>query len=120
MNTTEKMLLAALEHAANLISEMQRAGVPAGPVAVPSIINDAIRIATAEDTKEQDAFALYASTFGLTADDFGRMFKFRKRLYKITGCRPKSFKYPILGSRIPDGKTFKFQATDVVAKLVKV
>lgn len=81
---------------------------------------NAIRIAKVEDTKEKDTFALYAPTFGLRADDFGRTFTFRSRTYKIVGCAPKSFKFPILGSRLPDGKTFKFQAKDVIDNLVKV
>lgn len=35
-------LLAALEHAANLIADCQQHGCPAGPVAIPSGINAAI------------------------------------------------------------------------------
>ncbi len=118
-NTREKMLLTALEHAANLISEMQQLGIPAGPIAVPSIITDAIKIAKAEDTKEADDFAAHAFMFGLQSGHFGKTFTFRKRAYKIVGIRPKSYKFPILGARVPDGKVFKFPVDTVTTNLVK-
>ena len=41
-------LLQALQFAARLIGDCQQHGIPAGPVAVPSIIYDAIRKATGE------------------------------------------------------------------------
>jgi hypothetical protein len=41
-------LLAALEHARNLIADCQRLGCPAGPVAIPSDINAAIARAKGE------------------------------------------------------------------------
>lgn len=41
-------MLAALRHAADFIATCQREGCPAGPVAVPSIIRDAITKASGE------------------------------------------------------------------------
>jgi len=126
----EKLMLTALEFAASALQdlcdhpafaddapEFNEGGV--GYMAL-DMVREAIRIAQAGDTKEKDTFALYAPTFGLLADDFGRSFTFRSRTYKIVGCAPKSFKYPILGSRLPDGKVFKFPADHVANNLVKV
>lgn len=127
MTTNEKLMLTALKFAADALQslcnhpafaddapEFNEGGV--GYMA-SEMVHEAIKIATVEDTREKDTFVLYASTFGLTADDFGKTFRFRKNLYKIVGCRPKSFKYPILGARVPDGKTFKFPADHVAKNL---
>lgn len=127
MNMNEKLMLTALEFAADALQtlcnhhafaddapEFNEGGV--GYIAV-KLVNEAIKIANVESNAEKDQFALFAPTFGLVANDFGRQFRFQKNLYKIVGCSPKSFKYPILGARVPDGKTFKFQAVDVIQKL---
>lgn len=54
-------LAAALEHAANFIAAMQRTGVPAGPVAVPSTINDALaRLTTTHEQRRRESAALQA------------------------------------------------------------
>lgn len=50
-DTLERELAAALEYAANFIAVMQRTGGPAGPVAVPSTIRDAL--ARLNITREQ-------------------------------------------------------------------
>lgn len=41
-------LYAALEHAANLIADMQLNGCPAGPIAIPSIVSDSLAKARGE------------------------------------------------------------------------
>lgn len=128
MKNTEKMMLTALEFASDALQtlcnhpafaddapEFNEGGV--GYIA-SKLVNEAIRISAAEGNKERDSFVLHAPHIGLKADDFGKTFTFRKRTYKITGCRPKSYKYPIMGSRVPDGKTFKFPVAAVVRGLV--
>ena len=123
MTTNEKTMLSALEFAADTLQtlcnhpafaddapEFNEGGV--GYIAF-KLVREAIRMAQVEVDQEKVAFTLHASAFGLTPDDFGRQFSFRKRLYKIVGCSPNSPRYPILGARVPDGKTFKFPADHV-------
>lgn len=123
MNTNEKHMLTALEFARDALQtlcnhhafaddapEFNEGGV--GYIA-SKLVNEAIRLAQVEGNATKDQFALFAPTFGLVADDFGRQFSFGKNLYKIVGCSPKSFKFPVLAARIPDGKTFKFKVDDV-------
>lgn len=116
MTTNEKLMLTALKAVISRIDAMWEDSTL--PIAdVRAIASMAVKAAEVEDTIERDMFKAYASTFGLTADDFGKTFRFRKNLYRIVGCRPKSFKYPILGARVPDGKTFKFPADHVAKNL---
>lgn len=63
-------------------------------------------------TKEATDFALYASRYGLEADDLGKTFTRSGDLYTIVGCKPRSRKYPIL-VRKSGGKLIKFPADTV-------
>jgi len=65
------------------------------------------------ETKTVSDFKRCAQLWGLQPDDFGRTFRSRGIAYEICGGKPGSYKYPILGKRVPDGKVFKFPA-DVV------
>ena len=58
-------------------------------------------------------FKRLAPLFGLTADDFGREFKTYNGTFKITGISPRRRKYPISGTCVKTGKSYKFPATVV-------
>ena len=56
------------------------------------------------------SFATNCERYGLTVSDFGRKFTSNSsgEFYKLTGFRPRNRKYPIIGERLSDGKSFKF------------
>jgi hypothetical protein len=56
--------------------------------------------------------------FGFKPEDFGRTFEFRGKRYIISGVKPRSFKYPIVGKEINGTKTFKFTIDGVKKNLV--
>ena len=62
-------------------------------------------------------FQALAPQFGLMSSDYQKTFSFRGNLYKIVGLNPNRPKYPILASRVTDGKSFKFTASSVAAYL---
>lgn len=61
-----------------------------------------------------ESFGIYAYRYGLQPSDMGKTFTWSGHTYAISGCAPRSHKYPILAKRLSDGKTYKF-----AAKLVK-
>jgi len=67
-------------------------------------------------SKEAESFKLFATAYGLKAEDFGKSFKSNGHTYKICGLKTKSGKYPVLAER-EDGRKFKFGADYI--KLVR-
>ena len=68
-------------------------------------------------TREAEDFKLYAKLYGMEADDLGKEFTdFDGEVYKITGFKPRSRKYPVLVERC-DGKGFKMPVARVKAGL---
>ena len=63
-------------------------------------------------------FNIYASRYGLKPSDLGRKFRTYSGLYEITGCRPRSPKYPILGKDVNSGKAFKFAPHSIKHNLI--
>jgi len=63
---------------------------------------------------EETEFRKYASRFGLDPNFYGEMFKTYSGVYRVSGIKPKSRKYPVLGERVTDGRVFKFQAQVVL------
>ena len=62
-------------------------------------------------------FTRLATTYGLKPEDLGKEFRnWSGDVFTITGLKPRSRKYPILGKRA-DGKVFKFAARAVVQGL---
>jgi len=55
-------------------------------------------------------FGVYAYRYGLKPEDMGKTFSWMGNSYEISGCSPRSHKYPILAKRLSDGKTYKFAA----------
>ena len=64
-------------------------------------------------------FANKAALVGLQASDYGRTFTSQGKTFKITGINLKAHKFPILGTEIRTGKTFKFHADNVVRYLAR-
>ena len=66
-------------------------------------------------TPEVANFSWTCIAFGLEPTDLHREFMFRNEKYKITGIKPRRYRYPISASRVRDGRGFKFPP-DVVKK----
>ncbi len=58
--------------------------------------------------RAQVDFEVYASGFGLYADDFGKEFDHGDHTFRIVGIRPRATKRPIIATR-DDGKSFTFE-----------
>jgi hypothetical protein len=58
-------------------------------------------------SREAEDFKMFATVYGLKAEDFGKSFKSNGHTFKIVGLKPKSGKYPVLAER-EDGRKFKF------------
>ena len=58
-------------------------------------------------------FRKWAVIYGLEPDDFGKTINLHRGEYVISGIAPKSRKYPILGTKSSDGKTYKLITADV-------
>ena len=71
-----------------------------------------------ESAIERD-FQEYARFYGLQLTDLGRTFTSNGKRYKISGCKPRNIRYPILGTRVPDGKRFKFTVDTVCRGLIR-
>ena len=68
--------------------------------------------------KASEDFKLYAHQFGLSAEDFMKVFTdFSGRSFQIVGLKPQSWKNPILGKDMRSGKTFKFPAEAIKTHL---
>lgn len=68
-------------------------------------------------TAEAKDFQKYAPMHGLDADDLHREFVSGGDKFRITGFKPRSRKYPILGENVRTGKTYKFTLETVKAGL---
>lgn len=66
---------------------------------------------------EAKDFVARAVLYGLEPEDLHREFKSRGNTYRITGLKPRSRKYPILGEDVRTGKTYKFPLETVKAGL---
>jgi len=64
-------------------------------------------------TREVSDFQSNATYYDLKAEDLGKEFCLNGSRFKITGCKPRSRKYPILGTDARTGKIYKFSPTTV-------
>lgn len=62
--------------------------------------------------KDAEAFSYNAVKYGLQPSDLNRTFRFQGTTYKIVGCRPRSWKNPILIEKA--GRVYKMNAATVV------
>ena len=73
-----------------------------------SIFRPKISLIAAGSNPDREDFELYASMFGLTADDYGAEFKNARATYRLIGIKPNRPKYPFIAERVSDGHRFKF------------
>jgi hypothetical protein len=69
-------------------------------------------------SKEAESFKMLAKAYNLEPTDLHREFTFRGDIYKIKGLSSRSDKFPILATKVSDGKTFKFPCA-LIAELLK-
>ena len=82
------------------------------PVAFKFVVPQRTEDGEAIDPKET-AFRKFAPLYGLEPDDYGKMFRTHNGVYRVCGIKPKARKYPVLGSHIHTGKTYKFRLDTV-------
>lgn len=63
---------------------------------------------------EREKFAVFASAYGLSAQDYGREFFDGNDWFRITGIQPRRPKYPIDAERLSDRRQFKLSEDMVV------
>lgn len=63
-------------------------------------------------TQEAEDFKFCAFKYGLKPEDLGKKFQYAREEYTIIGCKPRSYRFPILAKR-QDGVTIKFPADSV-------
>ena len=61
----------------------------------------------------EEAREALAHAFGLEPDDYGKKFRTFNGVYLVCGIKPKARKYPVLGSHVHTGKTYKFRLDTV-------
>jgi len=77
------------------------------------------KFAVVTDSGVPADFERLAPKYGLEPSDFGKTFTSLGRQFRITGIKPTRRQYPISGERVPDGKSYKFTAQQVVTGLGK-
>lgn len=70
------------------------------------------------ETKMVTDFKQYAQMFDFEPTDLGREFVAQGKRYVICGLKPGATRMPIIASRVPDGKRFKFSTNAVRAGLL--
>jgi hypothetical protein len=66
--------------------------------------------------KEAACLSQMGEHYGLPKDALGKEFHFRGHAYKATGLNPNSHKFPLLATRLSDGKAFKVPASAMGGK----
>lgn len=66
---------------------------------------------------EAKAWGVYCTAYGFKPEDLGTVFHSQGKAFKISGIKPSRSQYPISGERVPDGKGFKFPASQVLRAL---
>ena len=57
---------------------------------------------------EQDIWNSVCHLYGLKPEDYGKTFMSNGKTYRLCKIKPGHSKYPLIATRIPDGKSFKF------------
>ena len=69
-------------------------------------------------TPERTDFIALAKFHGLDPAWIDKEFLSRGDTFRICGLKPRSRKYPVLAKNLLTGKTFKFDASEVVRKMI--
>jgi hypothetical protein len=64
-------------------------------------------------TKEVTDFRNCCHRWNMEPEDLGRKFTRQGVVYEIVGCKPKSYKYPLLCKDMVSGKVYKFHPDTV-------
>ncbi len=59
------------------------------------------------NTKEMIAFQQHATLFGLKPEHLGTQFTWQSSRFQLAGLAPRSAKYPLLATKLADGKMYK-------------
>ena len=70
-------------------------------------VKKAYSVLMASLNSAQKEWDLHCWRFGLTPEQFGTTFMFRRKEYTITGIRPNAPRY-LIRARNADGKTYRF------------
>tara|TARA_R110002110_G_scaffold69439_12_gene187217 strand:- start:1087 stop:1512 length:426 start_codon:yes stop_codon:yes gene_type:complete len=62
-------------------------------------------------------FKAHAELFGLKATDLGRRFVSNGSEFEISGLKPRNRKYPIIATKVSDGRGYKFSEEGMSARL---
>ncbi|MBL6841471.1 MAG: hypothetical protein ISQ84_04870 [Pelagibacterales bacterium] len=68
-------------------------------------------------SSDKAMFEVLAPQFGLEPSDYGKTFRARGDMFRITAINPNRPKYPISVERVADGRGFKFPVEEVVLYL---
>lgn len=72
----------------------------------------------AAEAEARESFRSNCWVAGLKAEDFGRQFRTHSGVYQVNAVDPRKPKYPILATRVGDGKRFKFHPSQVTRNWV--
>jgi hypothetical protein len=75
---------------------------------------DGTTTANSQEALRAADFSRYAASFGLKPDQYGAIIKHGRESYKLVGFSPRSTRFPILATRLSDGKTFKLPESAIV------
>jgi len=81
------------------------------------IVADVINPETGTNEKDLQMFKMYAASYDLSPDDFHKVIRIKRGMFKIIGIAPQSYKYPILLQNVETGKVWKYPATVVKAAI---
>jgi hypothetical protein len=68
---------------------------------------------------EQEIWNSVCRCYGLQPEDYGKTFVSNGHTFKLCKIKPGHSKYPIIATRVPDGKSFKFDV-NMVRLLIQV
>ena len=68
----------------------------------------------AKENKKEALWMLYAPSFGLKPEWFGKTFTCRNKTFEIIDLQPRKHKFPVIGLCKEDGKQYKFGPETVV------
>jgi hypothetical protein len=68
---------------------------------------------------DKKTWDLYAASFGLRPEHYGREIHYSGRKFKLTSFERKSYKFPVVATEVGTGKRFKLPAEGVKSALEK-